>query len=68
MMTEESSPYSIQIADFVRDNVVAADPNKGRCLVTNGSNPIQLCHCISRMGINDDHMVRHRSPQYLFWV
>lgn len=74
-MTEvETSPgsrlnYSIQVADFVRDNVMAADPNEGRCLITNNPSPTQLCHCVSRVAMNDDHMVRLlKSRRYLFWV
>ena len=72
-MMEETSPdsclnYSIGIADFVRDNVVAADPNKGHCLITNCASPVQLCHSISRKTMDDDHLVCYRGPQYLFWV
>jgi hypothetical protein len=60
-MTEvQTSPdshlnYSTQIADFVRKNVEKADPNKGRCLITNDPSTTQLCHCISG---GDNKLVR----------
>jgi hypothetical protein len=72
-MTEfETTPtsrqnYGISLPDYARRNVMAADPNEGRCLVTNRPLPTQLCHCIWRKAMDDDNLVRlHRSCPYLF--
>jgi hypothetical protein len=71
-MTEvETTPtsrqnYVVSMPDFVRDNTLAADPNEGRCLVTNNHNPTQLCHCVWRKAMDDDSLVRlYRSPVFI---
>jgi hypothetical protein len=62
-----SQNYAESLPDFVRDNTMAADPNRGHSLVTNFSNPTQLCHCVWWKAMVDDNLVRlHRSRPCLF--
>jgi hypothetical protein len=66
-MTEiDTTPYSyaMSLPDFVKNNTMAADPNKARCLITNGTNPVQLCHCVWRKAVDrdDDNLVRLYLP------
>jgi hypothetical protein len=37
--------------------VIEADPNGGRCLVTNYTFTLQYCHCIARKKYHDEKLV-----------
>lgn len=41
-----------------RDRVLEADPNGGRCLVTNSELALNFCHCIPRSTMKQEEIVR----------
>lgn len=59
---ETRTTYEIGFKERIRVNV--ADPNDGRCLVTNALNtaPVQYCHCIPRRVMNDENLVCVYNP------
>lgn len=44
---ESLQKYDMEITETVMNRVRDADPNEGRCLVTNATIPIDYCRCIS---------------------
>jgi hypothetical protein len=70
MEREEITPslYSVTTLDENdKERVRNADPNGGRCLISNAISPINYCHCIPRHIMNEKETVRvYKIHRYLF--
>ena len=65
-MTPEANPaYEVGISRMAKIRALRADPNEGRCLVTNTQFSIQLCHCIGRSWMQDSNIVSVYLPDLL---
>ena len=49
--------YSLQLSKEDKNRVRDADPNGGRCLITNSRYSINYCHCIPKTIMNDENIV-----------
>ena len=50
-----------------KQRVLAADPNKGHCMITNALSPLNFCHCVPRSFMKDEKIVSvYRIHRYLF--
>jgi hypothetical protein len=67
-----TTPEACQLYDFAKPNentkkrVLKADPNGGRCLITNKDDPMNFCHCIPRKMMKETDIVRVYRIHYLF--
>lgn len=56
---ESHQNYDMEIPEMAKESVRDADPNGGRCLVTNTMTPLAIhyCRCIPRRFMNDEKIV-----------
>ena len=40
-----------------KERILEADPNGGRCLVTNAKNALNYCHCIAKIHMKNKDLV-----------